>query len=310
MRIGVAVSGGPDSLALLLLAAQVRPGAIEAATVDHKLRPESADEARFVAGICEDLGVPHRILEVDWGKAPQSAFQERARIERYRLLREWAKTCDARVLMTAHHLEDQAETFLMRLARGSGIKGLAAMRPIAPTPGSGADGGPKLVRPLLGWRRSELEDVCRAAGIQPVADPSNDDDQFERVRVRKALRSVAWLDAAAVARSAANLAGADAALHWATTQAWDQRVAVGDSEIRFEPTGLPDEILWRFARRALLQLATEGQGADLRGRELDRLLPQLKAGRRATLRGVLCSGGQMWRFIPAPNRTRRTGNSR
>ena len=307
--IGIAVSGGPDSIALLLLAARARPGAVEAATVDHRLREGSADEARFVAEVCERLGVRHSILEADWGETPQTAVQERARVERYRLLRGWATERGLGALATAHHADDQAETFLMRLARGAGIRGLAAMRPLAPTPGA-QDGDAQLVRPLLGWRRSELEDVCAAEGIQPVTDPSNDDDRFERVRVRRALADLAWLDAAAIAQSAAHLASAHAALRWAASQAWDQRVTAGAGEVQFDPSGLPDEILRRLARRAVLRLASEGQGTDLRGRELDQLLSSLKSGGRSTLRGVLCSGGQNWRFIPAPNRTRRTGNSR
>src|SRR3954454_21444448 len=90
-RIGIAVSGGPDSLALLLLAAAARPGKIEAATIDHALRPGSRDEAEMVAGICLALGIPHAILTAEWREAPATAIQERARKERYRLLAGWAK---------------------------------------------------------------------------------------------------------------------------------------------------------------------------------------------------------------------------
>ena len=305
-RIGLAVSGGADSVALLLLAAETRPQSIQVATVDHKLRPESADEARFVADICANLEVSHQIVEVEWTEKPESGLQEQARNARYRLLGDWTRTNGLSALLTAHHADDQAETFLMRASRGAGIKGLAAMRPVAPIPGGAAGGGAKLVRPLLGWRHSELASVCEAVGIVPVADPSNEDELFERVRVRRALADMPWLDPLAVSRSATHLASADSALHWATTQAWDQRAIVEAGEVRFDPAGLPDEILRRFARRAVLRLATEGAGADLRGGELDQLLPVLRSGKRATLRGVVCSGGKIWRFIPAPNRTRRT----
>ena len=95
-RIGIAVSGGPDSLALLLLAAAARPGRVEAATVDHALRPESRAEAEMVAAICERLGVPHAILTADWDEKPETAIQERARGERYRLLGDWARGARAR----------------------------------------------------------------------------------------------------------------------------------------------------------------------------------------------------------------------
>src|SRR5690348_17648763 len=89
--IGIAVSGGPDSLALLLMAAEARPMSVEAATVDHALRPESRAEAEFVAGVCERLGVPHAILTANWKQKPETALQERARAMRYRLLGAWAR---------------------------------------------------------------------------------------------------------------------------------------------------------------------------------------------------------------------------
>lgn len=297
-RIGLAVSGGPDSLALLLLAAAARPGLVEAATVDHALRPDSRAEAEMVAALCERLGVPHAILTVEWKAKPETALQERARAARYRLLGGWAKDKGLGALLTAHHVDDQAETLVMRLARGAGVKGLAGMRRLVRVPGSEM----ALARPLLGWRRSELEQLCSAAGLTPIADPSNEDEQFERVRVRRALAEAEWLDAGAVARSAANLAQADAALHWATTQEWNRAVTDGSDAIVYRPTDAPREIRRRIARRAVLKLATEGGGADLRGRELDRLLAVLTGGRKATLRGVICAGGPEWRFAKAPAR--------
>jgi tRNA(Ile)-lysidine synthase len=299
-KLGIAVSGGPVSLALLLLAAAARSGLIEAATVDHQLRPGSRSEADMVAGVCAQLAVPHAILSAEWKHKPATAIQERARALRYRLLGGWAKARGLGAIVTAHHLEDQAETMLMRLARGSGINGLAAMRPTTRVPGSQLP----LLRPLLGWHRSELEAVCAAADLTPAADPSNDDERFERVRVRRALAEADWLNADALARSAANLGVADAALHWATTQVWAREVVRSDREILFRPAGLPSGIRRRIVRRAVLKLAREGGGADLRGGELDRLLTVLRSGGQATLRGVLCIGGEAWRFVPAPNRTR------
>lgn len=296
--IGVAVSGGPDSLALLLLAAAARPGLVEAATVDHALRPEARAEAEMVAGLCEQLGVPHAILTSEWEEKPETAIQERARIARYRLLSEWARERGIMALVTAHHLDDQAETFLMRLARGAGVRGLGAMRQVVRAPANGA----ALVRPLLGWRRTELEQICADAGLSPVADPSNDDDQFERVRVRKALAKSNWLEAAAIARSAAYLAQADAALHWATDLEWARAVKVGPNGIAYKVTDAPREIRRRIARRAVLRLATEGNGAELRGLELERLVTVLANSGKATLRGVMCNGGQVWRFARAPAR--------
>ena len=288
-RLGIAVSGGPDSLALLFLAAAARPGPVEAATIDHALRPESAAEAGMVAKLCARLGVPHVTLTADWDDKPLTAIQERARAMRYRLLGDWARERGL-TIVTAHHLDDQAETLLMRLARGAGVKGLAGMRP-----------GAGVARPLLGWRKAELEAVCAAAGVEPIRDPSNDDEQFERVRVRKALAADGWLDPAALAASAAHLGDADDALDWAAQLEWQRAVTEGATEIVYRPTDAPSEIRRRLVRRAVLALAAEGE-AELRGRELDQLFMALGNGGKATLRGVLCSGGAEWRFVPAPQR--------
>jgi tRNA(Ile)-lysidine synthase len=296
--VGIAVSGGPDSLALLYLAASARPGLVEAASVDHALRDGSRAEADMVAGVCERLGVPHRILTIEWEEMPETALQERARARRYALLGEWARERSLAALVTAHHLDDQAETFLMRLSRGAGVKGLAGMRRAVRTPG----GSIALLRPLLGWRHAELEAVCVEAGLTPAADPSNEDERFERVRVRRALGASDWLASEAIALSADHLAEADAALRWAATQAWSRAVTERDGAMIFTPHGVPREIRRRIVRRAISRLANEGAGAALRGREIDIVLAALAGGKRATLRGVLCTGGKQWRFTRAPAR--------
>jgi tRNA(Ile)-lysidine synthase len=296
--IGVGVSGGPDSMALLLLAAAARPGLVEAATVDHGLRPEARKEAEMVAEVCQRLGVPHNILTVEWQEKPETGIQERARIQRFRLLGNWIKERRLRGLLTAHHTDDQAETFVMRLVRGAGVKGLAGMRRAVKVPGTDI----ALVRPLLNWRRSELEELCEAAGLKPVDDPSNADEQFERTRIRKALANAEWLDAKSVALSADNLAQADVALQWAASHEWNRAVTNGGGQVVYRPTDAPREIRRRIIRRAVMGLATEGRGSELRGPEVDRLLAVLASGRKATLRGVLCVGGAEWRFQRAPAR--------
>ena len=296
--IGLAVSGGPDSMALLLLSAAARPGVVQVATVDHGLRAGSSAEAEMVAGLCRRLDVPHQILRPDWPQQPASAIQEKARAARYQLLGQWVRDRQLGAVVTGHHRDDQAETFLMRLERGAGVRGLAGMRAAAPVPGC-AD--VTLLRPLLGWRHAELEQLCAAAGVTPATDSSNGDPQFERVRVRQALAAPGLLDPQAIARSAAILGQADAALDWATDQAWQRAVTVTGTTITTRPTGMPAEICRRLVQRTIELLATEG--TDLRGRELDRLLATLHAGGVATLRGVACSGGKEWRFKPAPVRT-------
>lgn len=297
LKIGLAVSGGPDSVALLLLAAAARPTQVEAATVDHRLRREAATEANLVHGLCASLGVPHVILEANWARKPDSAIQERARAERYRLLGDWARERGLDAIVTGHHADDQAETFLMRLARGSGVRGLAGMRKSAKVPGSGI----ALLRPLLGWRREELEKLCEAAGVQPVTDPSNADEQFERVRVRNILANTPDLDAASIARSATYLGEADGALEWAADQEWERSVSERDNGILYSPQ-TPAEIQRRILARVIAMLGSEGDVRNLRGKELDYLIAALAAGDRATIRGVQCSGGAEWRFSKAPSR--------
>jgi len=298
VKLGVAVSGGPDSLALLLLAAAARPAQIEAATVDHGLRRESRDEAEMVGSVCASLDVPHVVLTAKWHQKPATAIQERAREERYRLLGDWAALRQLPAIVTAHHLDDQAEIFVMRVARGSGVRGLAGMRPKAKVPGSDVT----LLRPLLGWRRAELEEICATADLQPTADPSNADDQFERVRVRRALAQTDLFDPPSLAACAAHLGAAEDALQWATEQQWNAAVKNGGAEIVYEPADAPQEIRRRVVSRAVAQLATEGNGQELRGSELDRLLEMLLADGTATIRGVRCTGGPRWLFAKAPPR--------
>ena len=297
-RIGIAVSGGPDSLALLLLAAQIRSGEIEAATVDHGFRPEGRAEAEAVARTCKKLNVPHAVLTVEWEKMPTSAIQEQARLARYGVLATWMRERGLSYLLTGHHLDDQAETLVMRLNRGAGVTGLAGMRSTAPVPGSPAL---KLVRPLLGWRRDELEAVCAEAGETPADDPSNEDTRHERVRIRRALASADWIDAQAFARSASNLAAADEALEWAVDREWADRVSRSDGTLVYCSSEAPAEIRRRIAARAIAELASEGP-RHFRGAELDRLVGTLDDGQTATLRGVRCEGGTQWRFRPAPIR--------
>ena len=298
--IGVAVSGGPDSLALLMLAAAVRPGEIEAATVDHGLRAGSREEAELVGDICEQLGVPHVILEIEWDLPPTRAIQEQARAVRYGALSRWARELQLGALLTAHHLDDQAETLVMRLNRGSGVRGLAGMRRRSATPG---DKDLPLLRPLLGWRRSELERICTDGQVSATEDPSNADERHERVRVRQALRNADWLNPEALAKSAANIAAADEALEWATEKEWSEAVEFAEGRIVYRASTAPVEIMRRVVARAIAELGTEGASGELRGRELDRLIADLQQCDTTTLRGVLCKGGLDWTFTTAPPRS-------
>jgi len=296
-RFAVAVSGGPDSLALLLLAAASFPEMVEAATVDHGLRNESADEAGFVAEICRALGVQHEIVQakVDTARASR---QRAAREARYVALDEWMERRSLRIIATAHHVDDQAETLLMRLVRGSGTGGLAGVRRRSPLPVPGSDR--LVIRPLLGWRRSELRAIVEDAGIAPVDDPSNRDCKFDRVRIRQRLAENGWLDPAALARSAAALAEAEDALGWTTRKLWSEQVRPLEGKLRFDPEGIPAEIRRRILLGIIEELADAA--AAPRGEEIGRLLETLAEGGTATLAGVQCSGGSVWLFGRAPAR--------
>ena len=289
-RLGVAVSGGPDSLALLLLAAATRPGAVEAATVDHGLRPDSRDEAGMVARLCAKLDVRHATLPVT--VAPGASLQARAREARYAALAGWAKSCGLSAVATAHHANDQAETLLMRLARGAGLDGLAGVRERR---GLHAV---MLVRPLLGWRKEELIALVAAAGLTAVDDPANNDPRHDRTRVRRLLTQAPWLDPVAVAASAAHLAEAEQALRFTADQLWRERVADDQPGLAMQARDLPRE----FQRRLLL-LAIERLGdPPPRGPDLDRALATLMRCDACTLGSLKLAGGATWRITPAPPR--------
>ena len=216
----LAVSGGVDSMAMLELVAEWARSKtapqIFVATVDHGLRPEARDEAAFVALRSRALGLPHATLE--WlGEKPETGVANAARQARYALLREHAeRIAGARsiAIVTAHTEDDQAETFLMRLARGSGVDGLAG---IAPERRLEDASDIALVRPLLGISKARLAATLEARGLEWREDPSNRDAAYERVRVRSTLTRLAedGVGAAAIATSARRLRDAGEALRYA-----------------------------------------------------------------------------------------------
>jgi tRNA(Ile)-lysidine synthase len=294
-RIGVAISGGPDSLALLLLAAAARPGQVEAATVDHALRPESPAEADMVAGICKRLGVPHTTIRLEWGEVPSSNIQAEARAGRYHELGSWALSAGLTAVATAHHTDDQAETLLMRLARGSGVSGLAGVRKSGLLVAQ-EEGHVAIVRPLLSWRKADLESIVGAAGLVPVDDPSNRDQRFDRTLVRELLASHAWLDPVRLADASANLADADDALRWLTSRELSARSS--SEGMRIDPSNLPYEI----QRRVLAGSIEKLTGKTPRGPDLVRALDILLDGGTTTLAGLKLEGGSAWKLSWAPPR--------
>lgn len=285
--VGIAVSGGPDSLALLLLAHAAWPGRVHAATVDHGLRPEAAAEALFVADLCAGLGIAHAALRPP---APiRGSIQQAARNARYLLLEDWRAAYGLLCIMTAHHADDQAETLMMRLNRGAGVGGLAAIRAV----------NGKIVRPLLSWRHKELADIVAAWGIHAINDPSNADRRFDRVRMRQALRSADWLDVPALTRSAAHLADAEAALNWAAGRLEEDHIISDDESLILDTADLPEELVRRILLRAIVRL---DPGAAPSGPDLDRTLAALRRGGKISLGALVLSGGARWRIAAAPPR--------
>ena len=260
-RVLLAVSGGPDSTALLLLAQRWRASIDQGpelfvASVDHGLRAEARAETEAVARLAGQLGLPHAILT--WpGALPAGGIQEAARDARYELLLDHARQIGADAIATAHTCDDQAETVLFRLMRGSGLSGLAGI------PARRDIGEVHLVRPLLGVRKAELIAVCEAGGVAFAQDPSNHNPRFARTRLRAMLPllEAEGLDAPRFARLAARIARADAALEAATDAATaDVCLSTGGeialSQLRRAPfTALPEEISLRLLGRAIESLA-------------------------------------------------------
>ncbi|KAJ0409174.1 hypothetical protein ATCC90586_010255 [Pythium insidiosum] len=198
--LAVALSGGADSMALTLLLAEFleryrAPSPLLAITVDHRLRPESTDEARHVGELCTSRFGPgrihHVIMQCEWGTATprKSKLQEAARASRYELLDRCCAEHGVRHLFVAHNLGDQLETVLFRLGRASGVDGLAGMDAVTPLP-TNPDCATRVVRPLLGVSKASLKATCERFGQQWVEDPSNESLVYDRVRIRKALEAI------------------------------------------------------------------------------------------------------------------------
>lgn len=210
-RLGVAVSGGSDSMALLVLLHRLWPDRLHAVTVDHGLRAEAAAEAAEVERHCTSVGIPHVTLH--WRDAAgRGNLQDNARRARYGLMAHWALAQGIEQIALGHTQDDQAETVLMQIARRAGVDGLAAM------PVRSVRNGITWHRPLLTVARADLRAFLRCEGIGWVDDPGNEDDRFERVKARRALAHLAPLgiDAAALAAVAGNMGRSRTALDAAT----------------------------------------------------------------------------------------------
>jgi tRNA(Ile)-lysidine synthase len=319
----LAVSGGPDSTALLLLAARWRKTLkrgpkLVAITVDHGLRPEARREALAVKRLARSLGVEHRTLR--WqGRKPSAGLQEAARLERYRLLAGAAREAGGRHVLTAHTLDDQAETVLIRLTRGSGVSGLAAMARVAPVPGG--EGVISLVRPLLELRKARLLATLRKAGVAYADDPSNRDPRFTRARLRGVMPILEreGLNAERLALLARRVRRGEAALETVVSAAaaalapppWPDTGPITFPVVQFGR--LPAEVTLRLLGRAVAWAGNEG---PIELGKLESLHAALVASSgtvrfRRTLAGavITCSGDRLI-IERAPTRRGRAASNR
>ncbi len=267
--LAVAVSGGPDSMALLhqlstQASRQKKKIRIHALTVDHGLRPESATEAIAVGVWVKDWPlVTHHVLQ--WkGRKPATAIQERAREKRYELMVGFCAAHGIERLYLAHHQTDQAETFLFRLAKGSGLDGLAGM---------GAEVRYKdtdllLCRPFLNLSKAEIESYCAGHGIPFVQDRSNENRDYARVRLRQSLPVLEreGLSEKRLATTAARLQRAREALDFYAREIMESALVVkGDTaSLRLENlVSAPEEIRIRVVRKVIADLGADGYGPRL-----------------------------------------------
>lgn len=284
----LAVSGGPDSLALMWLAARWRKALkagprLVAVTIDHGLRAEAAREARDVKQLAKALGIEHRTLR--WtGSKPKTGLPAAARDARYRLLTRAAREYQASHVFTAHTQDDQAETFIMRMSRGSGIAGLAAMSRET------ARDGMILARPLLDMPKARLVSTLTKAGIGYADDPTNHDPRFTRPRLRALMPALAaeGVDSHSLSRLTARLARANAALEVMTDGAERYLKSMNGPEAGVDLAAfvaLSDEIRVRLLLRAINRIGHEGPA------ELGKVETLLQAMDEAPHRKTVRAGG-------------------
>jgi tRNA(Ile)-lysidine synthase len=314
----MAVSGGPDSVALMVLAARWRDAIkrgprLIAVTVDHGLRRASAAEAQDVSVLAKRLGIDHHTLR--WGGTkPKTGLPAAARAARYQLMMKLARTQGATHLLTAHTRDDQAETVLMRLSRGSGVAGLAAMARQSERDGL------ILARPFLDVPKSRLIATLAKSKIPFALDPTNQDIAFTRPRLRALMPELAkeGCDARNLVRFASRLARANQALEAVADAAVRALVHLDPHSSRYELDAelfftIPDEIRLRVLTRAIDAAGREGP-AELG--KVEALLDHLDQARKGpktlvfkrTLAGSVVSlGRNLLSVSPAPPRRGKSG---
>ncbi|MBI1276400.1 tRNA lysidine(34) synthetase TilS [bacterium] len=304
-RIAVAVSGGPDSTALALLAhawTQERGGHVIALTVDHGLRIESADEARQIHGWMEARGIPHHVLA--WqGDKPASNIQEAAREARYRLMEAFCREHNIPHLLTGHQRDDQTESFWLRLARGSGALGLACMPAVHYLKHA------RVVRPLLGMEKNALQAWLQEQGQGWIEDPSNQSDRYNRSKLRKLQP---WL--AEQGFTAARLAATIESLGDAREILEQHRAQAAVHSIRYHPGGFATLHMpaWEGLNRSVavqllmrLAMVIGGQDTPPRYEDAARLHARMRQQESSTLHGMQATWHESagtWLFLREASR--------
>ncbi|PCI63745.1 MAG: tRNA lysidine(34) synthetase TilS [Kordiimonadales bacterium] len=284
-RVAIGVSGGADSTALLLLLHERFD--VTVLTVDHGLRTASTGEAVSVGAFCESLSVPHHILTWE-GEKPSANIQAEARNARYNLMSRWCRENNVAYLAVAHHMDDQAETVLLRLARGSGVYGLAGMASTRELENV------TLVRPLLATPKSDLIDYLEERSIPWIEDPSNRSTAYDRVRIRQMLADppVEGLRSRRLAATASRLRRSRDALEYYEArwlEAYAQSFNTGHAVLSYEAlSSAPEEIVLRGVAE-LCRFAGNGDYVP-RMERLERLCTEL---RNAAFRGQTLIGAQI-----------------
>lgn len=296
-KLGLAVSGGSDSVAMLHLVhklSQTSKTSLHVVTVDHGLRVDAAEEAARVAAMSEQLGLPHARLKWE-GWDHKGNMQHAARNARYKLMADWAVANDIGTIALGHTADDQAETVLMQLARRAGVDGLAAM------PVRRLREGITWVRPLLGTRRAALREYLAGLGIEWTDDPSNEDIAFDRIKARKALATLAELgiDVDSLSAVATNMGRASRALDFQTFQVMREIGHISGGAVVFcarRWRAQTTEIQRRLLLRAIKWIVGGEYGA--RHAAIANAMQAISSGTGATVDGcqIMLFGGRIWIF--------------
>jgi tRNA(Ile)-lysidine synthase len=275
LKLGLAVSGGSDSLALCFLLQESQNDLdfqLKCITIDHKLRSESSKEALKVNALLNNYNLNHCVIAWE-GEKPSSNLQEEARIARYKLLTDFCHQNNITHLLTAHQKNDQAENFIIRADHGSGVYGLAGISPTTKMHGI------NIIRPLLNFSKEELQEFLRSRNIEWIEDPSNQNEHFARVKARNFLNQhQQWIPK--LASISKNLARAKDSIEYIVNKSINEMATISDQSASIELKAfndLPQEIRFRMMAKILQEVSQNEKSA--RGERIENLLIKIEAGK-------------------------------